>query len=213
MTCTGSQPRQIAKLPSGEMLVTESPPASSTFPGAPNYASSATRITAYTINPATKACTSPRDLSKINNSSNAVFAKDFALSPDRSMVAFATVPDSGLATQIRVVKVDGTLVSSTSIGNGVGPRWVGGGAFLAWPASERTFDASVASSGSVIAVSQVDGGGLHQVTGATTGNTVVYAIGNGFCAMGRNYGSGVTFFGILGVAGLRLARRRKKNAR
>ena len=66
---------------------------------------------------------------------------------------------------------------------------------------------------SVIAVSQVDGGGLHQVTGATTGNTVVYAIGNGFCAMGRNYGSGVTFFGILGVAGLRLARRRKKNAR
>ena len=162
MTCVGGAPAQLATLPSGEILV-----AGTTATSQGLYF-----LTAYTPDPTTKACSNARDLSKLATTGTST-AQDFSISPDKTKIAFVTTPDAGMSKQIRVINVDGSLVSSTPIAYGTGPRWVGGGAFLTWPATQATFDASVTSTGAVIAVSQVDGGGLHQITTATSGSSLV----------------------------------------
>lgn len=186
-------PDQFAMLANGDVLVSQ------------RTSDGVQSLIAYSPDGA-KNCSNRRDLSKLSSHG---YAGEFSLSPDKSMIAFNTTPDAGVATEIRVITLDGTVVSETAGANALAPRWVGGGAFIAWPAPQSAL--SDAGSGTVIAVAQIDGGGLHQVTPTPHSGESYYGIGNGWCAMGRAYGSSTVFFGMLGVLGLRLTRRRKKN--
>jgi MYXO-CTERM domain-containing protein len=56
---------------------------------------------------------------------------------------------------------------------------------------------------------QTDGGALHPLMQPEAGHVIAGA-GVGICSMGRAYGPGAMLFGILGVLGLRVARRRRR---
>ena len=196
MKCTGNIPDQVATLPGGDVLAS--------FRVGTN--DQTRQLVRYAIDVATQTCTRPQILST-------AIPVAFSLSPDGTKIAFGTASTAS-STTLNVIQADGGALSAVSpLMSGFSPaRWVGAGALLSWAAPPSIFDAGAPTSVSVVAVAQLDGGNLHQVT-VPTGASSISTAGSGFCAMGRSYGSGVTFFGALGVAGLRLARRRKKNAR
>ena len=194
MTCTGTLPNQFEALPNGEFLVSQRSGNEST----------PANLIIYSVD-ATRACTNPRDLTKLVTNGSAQYARDFALSPDRVRIAFASLTDAG-AGQMRVVSLDGgAILTAPVLGAQRGPRWVGGGAFLSWGVSANAFDAG---SGNVIATIRPDGTGLRAAV-TTPPNATTESVGNGVCSIGRAGGSGVMLFGMFGLLVLRIVRRRR----
>lgn len=206
LRCGGTMPTQLGFLPNGDVLVSQGGPKNFGNPGAGN--SPARNLVVYGVADATtKACGAPRTVSGLTADNTSAYA--FALSPDRTRVAYLV--SEVLTTTTRITNLDGTGTTVLPGGNDA-PRWSGEGRFLSYGLEASTaFDAGP---GIAVAAMLADGGSFHAaaIAAQTSGETAA-TIGNGyaqFCAMGRAFGPGVTFFGILGIAGLRIARRRKR---
>ena len=199
MSCSGSEPLQIDVLANGDVVVAQ-------FVGNPE---GATNILVYPIDPATKACGPARNLSLLTDNS---YARDFALSPDRTRVAYAAWDSATNQQELLVARVDGTTppvsVASPLGGANRGARWVGSGAFITWGIDGVQLDAGI--TGNAVAVVPSDGGVARAVAASPSGGTTE-AIGNGLwsCSFAPAVGSGVSLFGIVGILALRLVRRRR----
>ena len=137
----------------------------------------------YRANPTTKTCELVRNLT--NNLTDDAVARDFALSPDKSTVAFFGGVGSGIpgndptdnVTLLSTVPVDGSRPPAAVPGVtgaadlGIGPRWAAGGTVITW--GQTDLSSMVAGGG---------GGGSTPVpmshlmsVPAEGGNTVVVA--------------------------------------
>lgn len=168
------------------------------------------------------ACTTVRNLSKATTGSA---AEDFALSPDRTRVAFLLanrLGDGGTQTGLFVAPVDGSAAPAQPTGApvtgaflGSGPRWVSGGSALAWGQGPGSV---AANQGQTVAVLPVAGGALSTLVAAPDGGPYATAAGNvqltacdvanvGFGGAGAVTGIG----SMIAAVGLVFRRRRKKN--
>jgi hypothetical protein len=204
MSCTGEVPSQFDVLPSGEVIVSQAT-------GTNN--DKVVQIQAYPVTAGTKVCGSPRNISKLSSTSGGSRAWDFSLSPNgKTSVAYLAYDDVSGLTDVRVAAVDGSSAPTSAGGIGGasgGPRWVGGGAFLSWGADGTQFDAGI--SGTSVAVAKASGGTARSAVSAPAGDGT-HTIGNGYfsCGFAPAVGSGVSLFGIAGILGLRVARRRRR---
>lgn len=199
MTCSGAAPAQFDVLANGDIIVA---PKTGLDPALPSA-----NIVRYTADPTTKACGAPTNVTGLT--ANGEYAAYMALSPDRTRIAYTAFANGNASTRITNVDGTGTIVLPA----GTHPRWVGEGREIAFSTNAKSvFDAgSTGTSTSAVAVAHADGGALHMASFSEPGTALT--IGSGyaqFCSMGRAFGPGVTFFGMLGIAGLRLARRRKR---
>ena len=101
-------------------------------------------VLVYSANATTKQCEIAKNLT--NNTTSTAVARDLALSPDKSTVAFFAgvgpgAPSSNLidnVTLLTTVPVDGSQPPTAvpgAVGSGdfgIGPRWVAGGTVLTW---------------------------------------------------------------------------------
>lgn len=161
-----------------------------------------------------KACGTARNISQLTSTNQSSYARDFALSPEKSRVAYHTNDDATNKRELVVARVDGTTppvsIATPLAGANRGPRWVGGGAFITWGIDGAQFDAGLV--GNAVAVVAADGGTARAAAAApSTGTT--QSIGNGFigCSFAPAVGSGVSLFGVAGVLALRLLRRRRRH--
>lgn len=162
----------------------------------------------------------------------AALAHDFALSPDRTEVAYLKDEGSAPLGTIYVADVKGAKlpqrVSSTHPHGLNGPRWVAGGGLLAWSVQVAVVDAGdpEAGAGRVrhgIAIVPASGGTDHLVVdeldGSVSDGGVVVGIGNGSsnvgyygCASGGGSAAGGAgawaLAGILALLGIRRRRSR-----
>lgn len=160
-----------------------------------------TQLVAYPIVAATKTCGTPRFLTSVPDGGTAS-ATDFMLSPDGKEVAYMA-SETGSAVETRAVKVDGTSAPrkiSNLDGTTRGPRFVGAGAFVSF--ANNGVDAGW-DSGAIV-VAPIDGGAVAIAASGTT----IQSISN--CSVGNAAGSSVAFAGVVGVAALRLLRRRRR---
>ncbi len=135
----------------------------------------------YRASSATKACEIVRNLT--NHQTDTGIARDFALSPDKSTIAFFGGFGSGLPsgnpteniTLLSTVPVDGSRPPAAVPGVtgaadfGIGPRWAAGGSVITWGQTDISGMMTGGGGGSPIPVSR-----LMSVP-AEGGNTVVVA--------------------------------------
>jgi len=214
MSCAGKTPTQFDLLPGGQVIVSQNVLLDG---GGSN--DSETNIFVYAIDPATKACNLTRNISQRvageagSNGFRGAYAFDFSLSPDKTHVAYRTSSENDGPREVFVARVDGTTpprsIASPLSGAEVGPRWVGGGAFITWAIAGRELDAG--HGGTVIAVHSSDGGTVRAAAASAPGNST-FAISNGgySCTFAPAVGSGVSLFGVAGILALRLVRRRRR---
>ncbi len=180
----------------------------------------------YRANVATKACEIVRNLT--NHATSQAIARDFALSPDKSTIAFFAGVGSGVpsgnptdnVTQLSTVPVDGSRAAApvpgvTGVADlGVGPRWAAGGTLITWGQVELPNLLGGGGGGSGIPMSRlmsvpVDGGDTVVVAGNSTGVvpspdggfTVDYHIRYGI-GQGCTAAPGVVSNGVMLVVGV-----------
>jgi hypothetical protein len=184
----------------------------------------------YRANATTGECEIVRNLT--NNTTSDAIARDLALSPDKSQIAFFSGFGTGFALDpnnnlgLFTVPVDGSHAAAQVPGTaraadpGIGPRWVAGGTAITWGQVDAVQGAPGSAghqvsipagggtprtvvTGSVIQVPDGDGG-------TTVDYRVTYGIGQG-CGVSRGPLSGglMAAGGALGFAAL-VARRRRR---
>ena len=152
MRCNGSTLSHFDFLPNGTIVAavrhTHTTDAGDTSPR---------NLLVYGANPTTKACEVVRNLT--NHTRDQDVARDFALSPDKSMVAFYAGVGNGLpgdlppatVTALYTVPVDGSQPAAPVPGGagstelGIGPRWAAGGTVITW--SQLDLSASTGGGG------------------------------------------------------------------
>ncbi len=213
MSCDkGPVPTVFDVLPSGEVL---------TFAAVEQADANAntTDLVAYPVVAGTKACGTPRIVSKLVSNSGSSAASNFTVSPDKNLVAFLANDDVSGTSVIRIARVDGageprqvlqvpSTVGFNSVTNGI--RWVAGGAFITYGTTAASLDGGAGGSTNAIAVASLDGG-LNRPAAVGASGDGILAIGTGSCSFGPAFGSGMSLFGIAGVLGLRLVRRRRRS--
>ena len=218
---SGDRPNQFAFLADGSVLVAQRVA----------YDDAGTKLGARDLlifkpNATTQQCELVRNLTNHESDGGATFssASNFSVSPDGTQVAyvdFDRTADAGAgfnAFSIWTAAISGLtppaqLPGAPSRGaqRDVGPRWLAGGALLAWPQDQRSVDAG-ATTDQAIVVSPAGGGGTHVVANTTGANKKVFAIGNGSaCTIAAAGGSGLAGFGALGALVALVARRRRAN--
>ncbi len=133
MRCEGSGLTHFDVLPNGNIV------ASARHSGTMD-------VLVYRANATTKQCEVERNLT--NNTAENAIARDIALSPDKSTIAFFSGSGAGYVAPAKeeavnvvslfTVPVDGSrpaaqVPGATGLGDlGIGPRWVAGGVFITW---------------------------------------------------------------------------------
>lgn len=177
----------------------------------------------YRANPTTKRCEVVRNLT--NNTSDQSIARDLALSPDKTSIAFFS--GTGLAT----VPVDGSqpprFVPGAAMGvdYGLGPRWAAGGTALTWGQQKHFQGGGLpVGAGHVVAIS-VEGGRQRSVAegsmdqrpdgdgGALVEYRFTYGFGQGCSATPGALTGGVGLAGAAGLAAALVARRRRHSSK
>ncbi len=149
-------------------------------------------------------------------------AADYALSPDKTKVAFLTSTTDGSVKSLFVVPVDGSSPPVRVAGapdggafQGHGPHWSADGAWIVWGESATALqtlgiDAAV-SSDNVVGISAT-GGKLSVMAMPDASTTSAYAVGNS-CTLGSSHSSSdVAFAGFAAFLGLVVRRRRGRKS-
>lgn len=164
-----------------------------------------------------KSCSIVRSISSLSTPLST--ARDFSLSPDKTLVAFLRyddTEDTGIpGSSLFVGPVNGVtapkrVAGAPPGGGATGPRWIAAGTALAWGQAGETVSASDA--GSAVVVVPIDGGTARAVA-ASSPHEHVTALGNAFfnCSVGlAEGGSALTAAGALGGFVTLLLRRRRR---
>lgn len=193
----------------------------------------------YRANAATKACEIVRNLT--NHQTDTGIARDFALSPDKSTIAFfggfGTGVPSGDPTQnitlLSTVPVDGSRPAAAVPGVtgaadlGIGPRWAAGGTVITWgqadmsgltgggssPVPMSRLMSVPAEGGKTVVVANTSTGVVPSDGGVAMDIHLRYGMGQGCSSAPGGVSNGVMLvFGMLG-AGTLLVRRRRSSQR
>lgn len=221
MTCSLSTPSSFDFLADGTIVAAVRHPVTAADGGV----AAPTNLLVYRANPTTKRCEVVRNLT--NNTSDDSIARDLALSPDKTRIAFFS------GTRLATVPVDGSeaprFVPGAAFGveHGLGPRWVAGGTALTWgQLNDRPGggDPLPGGSGHVVAIA-VEGGRQRSVAMGRTeqrpdgdGGVVEYRLAYGFgqgcsAAPGAALSGGVGLAGVAGLAAALVARRRRHSSK
>jgi MYXO-CTERM domain-containing protein len=230
MRCTGSGVRSFDFLPDGSIVATARHLASADS-GAPLTMNALV----YRAN-ATKECEVARNLTN-NTLPNAV-ARDLALSPDKTQIAFFSGTGTGFANTsndalaLVTVPVDGSRPATQVPGSagpadpGIGPRWVAGGTMLTWGrfATMGNGGGLPMGVGHVASIPAAGGtprtlatGSAEQISlpdgGSQMSIRLTYGIGQG-CGVSA-VGAGSPFVAATGAIGLAalVARRKRRSAK
>jgi hypothetical protein len=213
MKCTGSIPTDFAVLPNGDVLVTQLVPEADANAQSQN----AQNLIAYTPD-ADKKCSAPRNISKVVSSSGASTVRGFSLSPDKTKAAYVHLEDTNFTRTIEIATLDGSsppVIVGPAYDYTQSPRWIAGGTQLTWGVNATLVDGGQSDGGSggiVIATAPVnsDAGG-HAIIVDSADRTYwgVSASTNG-CGIGYGFGSALSGAGFLGLLGLGVTRRRRK---
>lgn len=219
MHCSVSSPTSFDFLPDGTIVT-----ATRHVVSTPGGDKTPMDLLVYRANAATRECEVVRTLT--NNTTSDAVARDLALSPDKSQIAFFSGVGSGFPSDsnnnlaLFVVPADGSHAATRvpgagSADPGIGPRWAAGGTALTW--GSRGIDdigqqLSVPATGGVPRT--VVAGSRSQGPDGDGGQTAEYRITYGIgqsCGVGR--GPLSTGFmaaaGALGFVAL-VARRRRR---
>ncbi|MDP9000977.1 MAG: hypothetical protein M3O46_12790 [Myxococcota bacterium] len=220
MTCTGVTPREIALLPDGTVIASFR----QTRGSSENL---------YQLKPdAQQKCSQEHQYTNLADSGSST-ATDFAVSPDRSQIAFlqidTSLQDAGAWQQgnsqlpggyVYVVPVAGGIPKLLSSEPALfGPRWIGAGTALVFTRLDGMASSTGKPATSVVVIAP-DGGAEHTVAQGDGVSTFVSTSGNAACnvgggALGRlgrtesapAFSSLLTVLGWLGL-GARAVRRR-----
>lgn len=225
MSCanlTGDTPTMFAFTPDGSVLVTQR----SKFKDSGTPAGR--DLLLYKPNATTKGCELVRNITRLDSDGGAQVSSvsEFSLSPDGTQVAYVLFDshvDAGTGPKANAVwtaSLDGLTPPAPLPGaptrganQFAGPRWLAGGALLAWPQVQMSVDAG--DGGNQTIVVSPAGGGTPRVianssNGAGTKN--VFAIGNGSaCAIASASGSSLVAIGALAALVGAVARRRRRS--
>jgi MYXO-CTERM domain-containing protein len=224
MRCTGSGLTHFDFLPDGTVIAAVKHPHEDAQTGIMD-------LVVYRANASTKACEIARNLT--NNTVDGAIARDLALSPDKSTVAFfggAFSSDLFVAlTRLSTVPVDGSRPAAPVPGvvgpadPGAGPRWAGGGTTITWGQAELTGGPSAQGVFSRLMSVPASGGEPTVITGSSTGAVsgedgglvadyhFRFGMGQGCAAAPGPASSGIMIaFGLFGGAIL-VARRRSRD--
>lgn len=219
MTCSLSSPSSFDFLADGEIVAAVRHPVTAPDGGV----AAPMDLLVYRANPTTKRCEVVRNLT--NNTSDESIARDLALSPDKTRIAFFS--GGGLAT----VPVDGSLpprfVPGATFGadHGLGPRWAAGGTALTWGQQIQTpggGDLLPMGLGRVVTI-PAEGGAQRSVAEGSSGlrpdgdggtvleYRVTYGFGQGCSAApGAGQTGGMGFAGAAGLVAAIVARKRRR---
>jgi hypothetical protein len=215
MTCTGSAVSHFDYLSDGTIVAATRHGAG--VDGGPPPVN----LVVYRANATTKACEVVRNLT--NYASGGLEARDFALSPDKTKIAFFA--DDRLAT----VPVDGSSAPAFVPGSpaagadpGIGPRWVAGGTAITWGQRRFSQGGIPMGLGGVMTIAAAGGttrslaeGHFEQANnggGSQIDYQFTYGFGQGCSAAPGGVGSTLAIGGIaLGAAAL-VHRRRKSRS-
>mgnify|MGYP001056000228 CR=1 FL=1 len=220
MTCSLSIPSSFDFLADGTIVAAVRHPVTAPDGGV----AAPMDLLVYRANPTTKRCEVVRNLT--NNTSDESVARDLALSPDKTRIAFFS--GTGLAT----VPVDGSqpprFVPGASLGveHGLGPRWVAGGTALTWGQQKEDQGGGFpVGSGHVVAI-PAEGGAQRTVAegspggrpdgdgGMITEYRLTYGFGQGCSAVpGAALTGGVGVAGAAGFVAALVARRRRHSSK
>ncbi len=193
----------------------------------------------YRANATTKACEIVRNLT--NHRTDDGIARDFALSPDKSTIAFFGGVGSGLPstnpteniTLLSTVPVDGSRPAAAVPGAtgaadfGIGPRWAAGGTVITWgqtdlsgfmgsgggtPMPMSRLMSVPAEGGNTVVVGDNSTAVVPSDGGAAMEVRLSYGMGQGCSSAPGGVSNGVIAFGMLGAATL-LVRRRRSSTR
>lgn len=224
MTCSalsGDLPTAFAFTADGSVLVTQR----SKFHDGGTPA--ARDLLLYKANATTKACELVRNITQLDSDGGAQISSvsEFAISPDGTQVAYVLFDshvDAGSGPQANGVwtaSLDGLTPPAPLPGaptrgavQFAGPRWLAGGALLAWPQAQASVDAGDGGNETIV-VSPAGGGTPRVVANSQNGNGTknVFAIGNGAaCAIASAGGSGLVALGAAAAFVGLVARRRRR---
>jgi hypothetical protein len=151
---------------------------------------------------------------------NAVSSLDYALSPDKTKIAFLGSDDGGNSFSLYVVPVDGSTAPVRVAGSpdggaeeGHGPHWSADGAWLVWGASATSLNAlgldAAVSAENVVGIA-ASGGKISTIAMPDASTTSAYAVGN-CCTIGSSRSSNdVAFAGLAAFIGLAVRRRKNR---
>ncbi|HVH45946.1 MAG TPA: hypothetical protein VM925_26535, partial [Labilithrix sp.] len=225
MSCSGSAVSSFDFLPDGPIVATArhvvSLDAGDETPG---------DLLVYRANATTKQCEIARNLT--GHQSSTKVARDLALSPDKSLVAFfsgtgsGVVGDSNNELRLFTVPVDGSSPAAPVPGTGagadpgIGPRWAAGGTALTWgqfkdavggglPTGVGQVVSAPASGGTPRTIAQGD---LGQ-NGSNSGEyRFTYGIGQGCSVTPGTMSNGFVMVGGGALALVLVARRRQRRS-
>lgn len=226
MRCSDSGVRNFDFLPDGSIVAA----ARHTVPSGGEEVLSM-NLLVYRPNATTKQCEVVRNLT--GNTAPDAVARDLALSPDKTQVAFFAGTGTGFANSAKdalslfTVPVDGSRPAAQVPGSegladpGIGPRWVAGGAMLTW-GKQALMQSNTLPIGLGQVVSIAAGGGtqlriaegaVHETMagdgGVRTSFRFTYGIGQGCNATAGAPCNEVVFAGALGGLAMFVARRRR----
>ena len=197
-TSTAPGVREFEMLPDGSVLAA--------IEGGPD-ASSSFALVVYKPNASTNHCDFVRQLT-----ASASDAVDFAVSPDKTRVAFVSVDPP---SKIMVVPLDGSsapvaLAQQPQDGGayeGAGPHWAANGGWLVWGSSGTPIGAP---NNSVVGASPA-GNGFSVIAAPDASDTSYNAVGNSCSASPARNSNDFAFYAFGGALALAVGRRRKKN--